>query len=135
MTDDQTYGEIQQIRAELRDHGGILRSLLYAQAGHITEEILAQMTADPLLARVFLLVDGLRSQRDIVMALADQDISGASQSTVSRRMSRLTDDFGLIAPIGRGAEGGVAYQTTPVAEALKVGAAARRIIREVESRP
>lgn len=135
MADDQTYGEIQQIRAELRAHGGILRSLLYAQAGHITEEILAEMREDPLLARVFLLVDGLRTQRDIVMALADQGISAASQSTVSRRMSRLTDDFGLIAPIGRGAEGGVAYQTTPVAEALKVGRAAQRIIREVESRP
>lgn len=119
MTDDATFAEIKQINDELAAQGGILRALLHAQGREMAEDVLAEMRKDETLARVFLLVDGLRTQKDIVRELASDGGRAVSQPTVSAKMSRLSDDFGLIAPIRR-ARNGTVYRTTPAADALRI---------------
>ena len=119
MTDDATFAEIKQINDELAAQGGILRALLHAQGKEMAEAVLAEMRKDETLARVFLLVDGLRSQKDIVAELGKDGGKAVSQPTVSGKMSRLCDDLGLIAPIRR-AKNGTVYRTTPAADALRI---------------
>jgi hypothetical protein len=119
VTDDATFVEIQQINAELAAQGGILRALLHAQGKEMAESVLAEMGKDETLARVFLLVDGLRTQKDIVEALAADGGPAVSQPTVSGKMSRLSDELGLIAPVRR-AKNGTVYRATPAADALRI---------------
>lgn len=134
MTDDATFAEIKQINDELGAQGGILRALLHAQGKEMAEAFLAEMRKDETLARVFLLVDGLRTQKDIVAELGKDGGRPVSQPTVSGKMSRLSDDLGLIAPIRRGKNGTV-YRTTPAADALRLRQALSKPQKPAKGRP
>lgn len=57
---------------------------------------------DPLLGQIYLLLDGKRTQQEILAELTRFGIS-SSQPTVSRRMANLVTEYGIADPIGAGA--------------------------------
>ena len=129
MTDDDTFGAIHEIKTELAAQGGILRTLLYAQGSHLADEMIKELLADDVLSQVFLLVNGTRTQTDIIDALRAARMVGASQSSISRKMIRL-HDLGLISPVGK-SRGAVLFGTTPVADAFKIRQALERAGRRI----
>jgi CRP-like cAMP-binding protein len=122
---EELYAQVDALTREVQEHGVILRSLLRTQARELRDAITAEMDVDPLLARILLLVDGVRTQGEIVEELNRSQHGATSQPTVSRKMSHLRDDLGLIAPIRRTKQGQV-YKRTVLDEALGVSRALER---------
>jgi arginine repressor len=82
------------------------------------EEILEAMANDQLLADIFLLVDGKRTQADIVSELARQGKT-TSQPTVSRKLDALIQDHDIVRKKSRNSEG-TCYMHTSLAADLKI---------------
>jgi hypothetical protein len=80
--------------------------LVRAHRDEILNEIWRYIDGDPLIGEVYLLVDGDRTQQDIVAALHRKgDAIPASQPTVSRRLSKLMNELGLVEISERDASG------------------------------
>jgi hypothetical protein len=80
--------------------------LVRAHSDEILKAIWAYIDDDETLGEVFLLVDGTRTQQDIVTALRAKGIS-ASQPTVSRKLQKLNIELGLVEIGDRDAAGTV----------------------------
>lgn len=80
--------------------------LVRAHADEILQTIWDFIDKDAMLGEVFLLVDGKRTQLDIVAALKQKGIS-ASQPTVSRKLTKLNIELGLVEIGDRDAAGTV----------------------------
>jgi hypothetical protein len=126
---DELFNEIAQLRDEVEDQGTILDALLRAGAGEeLREKILVRMRNDRALAEIFLLVDGLRSQGEIVQKLAERGLPGASRSSVSIKLEKLANDYDLIRRSHRAAAGNVYYRTR-LARILKLERALEQAAR------
>jgi len=68
---------------------------------------------DPLLSQIYLLLDGKRTQQEVVDELARFGIT-PSQPTVSRRMANLVTEYGVADPAGTG--GGAVLRKNRAAE-------------------
>lgn len=64
----------------------------------VLEEVVKK---DPLVGQVYLVLDGHRSQQEVIEQLARFGIE-PSQSTVSRRMKDLVSEYGVADPVGVG---------------------------------
>jgi hypothetical protein len=95
VTDLETFGEIRQIRARLEGIEHTQQVLVRSQEQVILPPIMAVLKGNDMLARVFLLVDGQRTQGDIGKALAAQGVSG-DKSLVSRHLEKLAMDLQVI---------------------------------------
>jgi hypothetical protein len=80
--------------------------LVRAHSDEILKAIWSYIDGDATLGEVFLLVDGKRTQQNIVAALKQKGIS-TSQPTVSRKLSNLSTELGLVEIAGRNAAGTV----------------------------
>lgn len=110
------FNEVALLRDQIEDMAKSV-SALTRQAG-LREDVLAAMAKDPLLASIFLLVDGVRTQNQIVAALkANGD--GGSQATVSRKLDLLIEDHDLVRTTNRAADGN-RYVHTQLAKDLKI---------------
>lgn len=110
------FVEVANLRDQLDD---VARSVsAIARKSGVREDIMDEMTKDPTLARVFLLVDGVRTQGDIIK---DSSSSGTaiSQATVSRKLDSLAQDWDLVRPTSRG-KGGIRYVHTSLAKDLRI---------------
>lgn len=98
------FAELRAIRARVEGIEHRQEMLVRAHADEILEAIWKEIDADATLAEVYLLVDGKRTQQDFIAALKAKGIA-ASQPTVSRKLTKLTDEMGLIDVAGRTAAG------------------------------
>lgn len=114
---NEVFAEISIMRERIEDIGHSV-SALVRESG-LKSKILAEMSEDNLLAEIFLLVDGIRTQGDIVIALGKNGSKDVSQPTVSRRMVALEKDWDLIRPTMRNAAG-TRFVHTTLAKALKI---------------
>jgi len=100
------YAELRTMRARLEGIEHRQEMLVRAHADEILQTIWDFIDKDAMLGEVFLLVDGKRTQLDIVAALKQKGIS-ASQPTVSRKLTKLNIELGLVEIGDRDAAGTV----------------------------
>jgi DNA-binding transcriptional ArsR family regulator len=100
------YAELRAMRARLEGIEHRQEMLVRAHADEILATIWAYIDEDETLGEVFLLVDDVRTQQDIVAGLKQKGIS-ASQPTVSRKLKRLSTELGLVEIGDRDAAGTV----------------------------
>ena len=98
------YAELRAMRARLEGIEHRQEMLVRAHRDEILDEIWRYIDADPLIGEVYLRVDGKRTQQDIVAALNKSGIT-ASQPTVSRKLSKLMNELGLVEIVERDATG------------------------------
>lgn len=108
-----TANEIKTIRLKIEAIESTQEIILRHNAREYREEITSLFKDDEELRRVYLAIDGKRSQAELV---TDLNASGASisQSTVSRRMNKLEGE-GLIQKVG-GSPAGVIWSKKDVIE-------------------
>jgi DNA-binding transcriptional ArsR family regulator len=98
------FSELRAIRARVEGIEHRQEMLVRAHSDEILETVWGYIDKDELLAEVYLLVDGKRTQQDIVAAL-NRKGSSASQPTVSRRLAKLKNELGLVEVAERDASG------------------------------
>jgi hypothetical protein len=98
------FSELREIRARVEGIEHRQEMLVRAHADEILKAIWTVLDKDPTLGEVFLLVDGKRTQQDIMAAFTANGVS-ASQPTVSRKLTALNIEFGLIEIASRDAVG------------------------------
>lgn len=118
------FAEVATIRDMLEDHGAMLGAMLRSMPG-VRDAMLEELRKDTAAVNVLLLVDGKRSQTEMVAELKASEADGGSPATVSRKLRKL-QHLGLIEPT-REAKGQV-WRLTQVNQAL-------RITHELSSRP
>jgi hypothetical protein len=116
------FAEVALLRDEVEDQGEMIDSLVRASGKELKAEILNAMKEDPALAQIFLLVDGRRTQGEIVKVLTDRKVKGASAAGVSLRMQRLHKDLYLVHLVRRVAGGNV-YRRSRLDQALGISRA------------
>jgi hypothetical protein len=89
------FAELRAMRARLEGIEHRQEMLVRAHSDEILKAIWAYIDKDKTLGEVFLLVDGARTQQDIVAALKQKGFS-ASQPTVSRKLQKLNIELGLV---------------------------------------
>ena len=107
----EVFNEIRQVRARLEGIEHTQEVLVRAVGDAILKQIWEYMDSDDILARVYLLVDGKRTQKDIVEALKAEKVAGASQPSVSRRLDVLQRELALITVV-RQTKAGKVYRHT-----------------------
>ncbi len=113
MDELETFKELVMIRSRLEGIEHTQEIMVRALAKDIEPFIFEAMDSDPLLLRIYLLVDSQRTQKDIVQALVDAGVPGASQPTVSRRLARLLGELHLVEVADHSA-GGKVYQKSAI---------------------
>lgn len=113
------FGEVAAMRDELDEQGTIIDALVRANGGAFKQEVLSAMEEDPTLAAIYQLVDGQRTQAQILAMLRQRGMKGASARGVSQRMSKLKD-LDLIILIDRRAAGAKVYRRTRLDRALGI---------------
>jgi hypothetical protein len=122
------FAELQKLRHDVEDLKAITGAILHAQPD-LGDRIMAVLRKDEVMARVLLLVDGVKTQGEIVEALAAEKLKGGEKSGVSRRFETLSKDLGLIA-FDRQTKAGKVYRRTALESALKI---TRRLEKERKS--
>ena len=107
MTDLDTFSEIRQIRSRLDAIEHTQEVLVRAQGREILAQALAAFDADPMMTEVYLLVDGVRTQHEIAVALKDYGRPGNKEALVSRRLEKLYRDLDLIALVDQPGKGNI----------------------------
>ncbi len=110
------FNEVAQIKDEVEDVREMVDALVRVNSNQLKADILKEMVSDRALAEVFLLIDGSRSQGEILKALQERGVKGASPATVSRKLERLVE-LNLVHFVRREAAGKV-YRTARLAEVL-----------------
>lgn len=110
------FNEVAQIKDEVEDVREMVDALVRVNSNELKTDILREMNADRALAEVFLLIDGSRSQGEILKALQERGGKGASPASVSRKVDRL-NELNLIHFVRREAAGKV-YRTARLADVL-----------------
>lgn len=100
------FAELRTMRARLEGIEHRQEMLVRAHSDEILKAIWIYIDGDETLGEVFLLVDGKRTQQDIVAALKQKGIP-ASQPTVSRKLTKLNIELGLVEIGDRDAAGTV----------------------------
>jgi hypothetical protein len=98
------YNELRAMRARLEGIEHRQEMLVRAHREEILGEIWDYIDADPMLGEIYLLVDGKRTQKEIVAALTGRGIA-LNQSNVSRKLKKLMIDLGLVEVVERDASG------------------------------
>jgi hypothetical protein len=96
MADDDTFNQIRLIRSRLESIEHSQEVLVRVEAPMIWASIEEAFGQDPALADVFLLVDGIRTQSQIVAALRAAGAAVVSDATVSRKVTRLREELHII---------------------------------------
>jgi hypothetical protein len=112
----ELFSEIANLRDQVDDMSRTVSAI--ARKSGFKDDILEAMGQDPLLAQVFLLVDGQRTQNDIVAALRERGQS-ATQPTISRKLDSLVEDWDLVRKTTRDRLG-VRYVQTSLARNLRI---------------
>lgn len=126
----ELFNEVALIRDQIDDMSRSVAAL--TRNSGIKDSILAAMDAEPILAHIFMAVDGTRTQTEIVAALKTAGQS-ASAATVSRKIEVLVEDHDLIRPTGRSARG-ISYVHTSLAKDLGIARSLQKKISSAQSK-
>lgn len=130
MHEDESARELRLIRDRLDVIEHTQEVLVRLQHQLFWDDLIPIFEKDPLLAQIFLLADGTRTQREIVATLKDgSQVKGATEATVSRKLDKLRDELHLLRVIDT-AKGHVHAQL-PVVRILGLK---RKVTRWVEGR-
>jgi hypothetical protein len=113
----ELYAEVANLRDEVEEQGAMLDALVRSSSRR--SEILDVLNKDEALTAVLLLIDGNRSQNEVVDSLRAQGLSGASAATVSRKVDILANELGLVL-LSRQHAGGKVYRRTRLERALNI---------------
>ena len=114
---NELFNEVAQMRDELEEQGAMIDALVHIGGDKRRDEILADLRKDEALREIYLLVDGKRTQGEIVADLEARGI--AKKSAVSVKFDRLVKDYNLIQLVRRQA-GSKVYRRTRLGETLKI---------------
>jgi DNA-binding transcriptional ArsR family regulator len=98
------YAELRTMRARLEGIEHRQEMLVRAHADEILRTVWESIDTDETLAEIYLLVDGMRTQKEIVKALNRNGIA-LDQSNVSRKLKKLMNELGLVEITERDASG------------------------------
>jgi hypothetical protein len=118
---DELFGEVGALRDEIEEQGAMLNALVRSSSPALRQTLVDAFEADPGLREVFRLIDGKRSQAQIVAELKNSGIKGTSRSAVSRHLDELVFD-GLINRVGR-TKDGIVYRKSRLDGALGISRA------------
>ena len=115
---EELFAEVASMRDELEEQGAMINALVRVHGKEGRERLLEDFANDGALKEIYLLIDGERSQGQIVKELAPKKLKGASRSAVSRKIEELFY-HGLIARVGQTKEG-VIYKKSRLDVALGI---------------
>lgn len=125
---DEVFNELRTIRSRVESIEKTQEVLVRAEADRILASLLPQFKADRVLCEVYLRVDGTKGQRQIVSALENAGVSGASEATVSRKMDALRD-LDLVELVDRTSLGKI-YAKTQIERLLRLSKHVERALKE-----
>ncbi|MEN3282731.1 MAG: hypothetical protein V7607_3871 [Solirubrobacteraceae bacterium] len=123
MKDDdflEMFNQVRTIRSRVEGIESTQEILVRAEMEAIVPPLLARMRDDVLMAKVYLEIDGVASQKEIAAALK------TSEMTVSRKIDKLLKDEHVVVMVDRTAKGKI-YDKAPVERILNLS---RRIRKE-----
>jgi hypothetical protein len=123
------FAELRAMRARLEGIEHRQEMLVRAHSDEILAAIWRYVDHDEMLGEVFLLVDGKRTQQDIVSALKTKGIT-ASQPTVSRKLAKLNVELGLV-EIGDRDAAGTVYMKSDLDRILHLTSKVERRLGEL----
>ena len=123
---DEVFNELRTIRSRIESIEKTQEVLVRAERERILAEILPAFERDVIMARVYLLVDGTRGQRQIGAAFSAAGVRGASEATVSRKLEALRD-LDLVERYDRTAVGNI-YRKTAIDRLLRLTRQIQRIV-------
>lgn len=126
------FGELRAIRARVEGIEHRQEMLVRAHSDEILETVWQFIDADLTLAEVYLLVDGKRTQQDIIAELKKKGIA-ASQPTVSRKLSKLNVELGLV-EIGDRDAAGIVYVKSELDRILHLTPKVERRVLDIQKR-
>lgn len=94
---DDALSEMKKIRSELDQHGEMLDALVRYDP-RVRDSILEEFKDDRVLSIVYLLINGLRTQQQIVEELKKLGIKGTSAPMVTRKITTLRRHMRVITP-------------------------------------
>lgn len=98
--DEEIQNALLAIHSRLGTIEGKLNLVARSEREQVLTVIQEAIQRAPLLAQIYLLLDGARTQSDIVAVLNDKGVS-TSTATVSRRMADLVTEYGLADEVSR----------------------------------
>jgi len=124
---DNVFNELRTIRSRIESIERTQEVLVRAEADRILASILPRFREDLVLGQIYLLVDGIRGQRQITTAMSQAGMTGASEATVSRKLEALRD-LDVIELVDRTAAGKI-YAKTQVDRLLRLSRQVERIVQ------
>ncbi len=119
MNDLEATGELRLIRARLDGIEHTQEILVRTRKEEIWKSLVSEFAKTPLLAQVYVLVDGTRTQNDILSALAAKGlVAPNNKATVSRVLAALREDLGLVQVVA--SRNSQVHVHTPVARILNL---------------
>ena len=101
MTSDPTHADLLSIYSRLGAIEGKVSLVARAERDNLIEVLRSTVKEKPILGQIYLLVDGKRSQKDIIEALGVHGIK-ITQGTVSKRMNEMVSEHGMIVIVSDG---------------------------------
>ena len=123
---DEIYNELRNIRTKVESIEKAQEVLVRAERDRILADILPGFESDPILAHVYMLVDGIRGQRQIAAAMTAAGRRGASEATISRKLETLRD-MDLVELFDRTAAGNI-YRRTHIDRLLRLSRRVQQIL-------
>jgi len=106
------------MRDEIEEQGAMINALVRASSPELRKSLLDAFEADQALQEIYKLINGERSQGQIVAALAGRNLKGSSRTAVSNKIDLLVHE-GLIARVGR-TKDGIIYRKSRLDAALGI---------------
>lgn len=92
--------EIKKLRSEVDQQGEMLDALVRYDP-RVRDSILDEFKGDKVLATVYLLIDGAKTQQQIVESAKSLNIKGASPSMITRKITLLRTQMRVITPVAK----------------------------------
>lgn len=127
-SDDEIQNALLAIHSRLGTIEGKLNLVARAEREAILVVLQAAVTKDPLLGQIYLLIDGKRTQHEVLSELTAFGIT-PSQSTVSRRMADLFTEYGIVDEVRKG-NALVLRKNRAAEDVLNLGRRVRRWLEE-----
>jgi hypothetical protein len=103
MADDPTHADLLSIYSRLGAIEGKVTLVARAEREGLIKVLRSTVKEQPILGQIYLLVDGRRSQKDIIETLGAHDIK-ITQGTVSKKMNEMISEHGMIVVVSDGAQ-------------------------------
>lgn len=95
---NEALSEIKKLRSEVDQQGEMLDALVRHDP-RVRDSILEEFEKDIVLATVYLLFDGSRTQQQIVENVKTLNIKGTSAPMITRKIDKLRDTMRVITPV------------------------------------